>query len=262
MALAVAIVAQARRRRGGDLVGGRRAARSPESALPADARWVDHAGLGSVTLVGRPATMPAPAIEQLLWNTFDRRASTLLPGATRVDRTPTSRCTCRRRHARLAGGPVDGPVLVDRVGTWMSFADARLVRTTMGSERRRVRPLGADRLACAPHRRSGRAPIGQLADAHGVDHRLAGRDRHGDSRSASAFRIPRAATDTIHFTGAANASFTVHPMQTRTISFLIPAGSRPWTVRWCSDRYGYRNGAAVSFLSAPPRITATAGPLR
>jgi hypothetical protein len=73
---------------------------------------------------------------------------------------------------------------------------------------------------------------------------------------------PRAATDAIHFTGDANASFTVHPMQTRTISFVIPAGGRPWTVHWSSDRYGYRNGSAVSFVSAPPRLAATAGPVR
>jgi len=36
----------------------------------------------------------------------------------------------------------------------------------------------------------------------------------------------------------------------------VPAGTRPWTVHWSCDRYGYRGRAAVSFLSAPPHITA------
>ena len=64
-----------------------------------------------------------------------------------------------------------------------------------------------------------------------------------------------AAADTVHFTGEdADAAFTVQPEQTRTISFLIPAGSRPWTVHWSCDRYGYRNGSPVSFLSAPPTL--------
>jgi hypothetical protein len=32
-------------------------------------------------------------------------------------------------------------------------------------------------------------------------------------------------------------------------------------VRWLCDRYGFRNGSKVSFVAAPPRLVAAAGPL-
>ena len=48
-----------------------------------------------------------------------------------------------------------------------------------------------------------------------------------------------------------NASFTVQPDETRTISFVIPAGTRPWTVHWTCDRYGYRSGARRQLLLGP-----------
>jgi hypothetical protein len=160
-----------------------------------------------------------------------------------------------------AAGPIDGPVLVDRDSTWASFADARLVRRSAGGI---VAPFDLWAPTGA-HVRLAAEVVGLRFDdwlartgwvtvwPSQVARRLTLRISLPD---------PRAATDTIHFSGASSRSLAVQPTQTRTVTFLIPAGTRPWTVHWFCDRYGYRNGTPVSFVSGPPRITAASGPLR
>ncbi len=231
------------------------------SALPADARWVDHARVGDVTLVGLPGNNAGAGVEEVLWNSSIVNV-VRLPGAKRFDPGKVSEAHVSADGSLVTpDGPVNGAVLVDRVGTWMSLSGAHLVRTTVGTN-------AAAFDLWAPT--AGRARV--VAEAVGL---------HGDNwlaRSGSitvwpatvrrrlSLRVklpdPRAATDTIHFTGAATASLVVQPTQARTITFLIPAGTHPWTVRWFCDRFGYRNGTPVSFLSAPPRITVASGPLR
>jgi hypothetical protein len=158
-------------------------------------------------------------------------------------------------------GPVSGPVLIDRSGTWMALSGARVVRTTVGT------PAAPFDLWVPTH-----ATVRVAAEAVGLrgDNWL---ERSGSitvwpagfaRRLSLRISLPdaRAATDTIHFRGTnLRTSYAIDPLQTRTVSFLVPASSHPWTVRWLCDRYGFRNGSKVSFLAAPPRLVAAAGPL-
>jgi hypothetical protein len=259
VALAVAVLSQAI-----VAVGAGAAAVSTASAartvLPADARWIDHARVGDVTLVGPPGYNAGAGVEATLWNGSITNVVRLHserpldPGQVLEARVTQNGTLVTSK------GPVDGPILVDRTGTWLSFANARLVRTTVGTravpfdlwapEGKRVRVtaevagLNGDRWL----RRTGTITVWPANVARRFTLRVSLPDA-------------RAAVDTIHFTGDAHEALTVQPEQTRAISFVIPAGSRPWTVRWFCDRYGYRNGNEVSFVSGPPRITTVAGPI-
>jgi hypothetical protein len=123
-------------------------------SLPADMRWVDDAGLGSVTLVEPPGNNAGASVEQMLWNTSISRV-TLVPKAAVVDSHANDLLHVVADGTLVSpAGPVDGPVRVDRGRKLTPFAEARLECTTMGSDAA-LFDLCADRPACA-HRRSGR----------------------------------------------------------------------------------------------------------
>ncbi len=163
----------------------------------------------------------------------------------------------------MAGGSVSGAVLVDRRRTWTTFAGARLVRTTVGTLQAPFdlwTPVGGSHVRLVAEV-AGLGSDNWLMRTGWITVWPAAFERRLTLRVGLPSKL--AAADTIHFTGeGANTSFTVQPEQTRTISFSIPAGNHPWTVHWTCDRYGYRDGAAVSFFSAPPHITAVDGPFR
>jgi hypothetical protein len=235
--------------------------RLARSALPADVSWVDHALVGDVTLVGPPGNNPGAGIEEALWNTSITQV-VRLPRAGRFDPGQVLDARISKDGGiATSSGPVSGPVLIDRSGTWLSLAGARLVRSTVGTN---AAPFDL----WAP---TG-GPVRVVADAVGLrgDGWL---ERSGSitvwpatvaRRLSLRVSLPdaRAATDTIHFTGLhLRASYAIDPKQTRVVSFIVPAGTKPWTVRWLCDRYGFRNGSKVSFVATPPRLTAAAGPL-
>ena len=225
------------------------------TSLPADAQWVDHAAVGPVTLVEPPGSDFGSGVEQLLWNR-SITAVALLPHANNVD----SHANYPIRVATdgtlvIPSGPVTGAVLVDRTSTWTSFAGARLIRSTADSG---IAPFdlwqptgGRVRLAAEVAGLRGDDWLMRIGWITVSPARVA-------RRLTLSLDLPSrlAAADTIHFTGDADAAFTVQPNQKRTISLLIPASTRPWTVHWSCDRYGYRGHSTVSFLSAPPHITA------
>ena len=69
--------------------------------LPADARWIDHAGLGPATLIQTPATPHARAHEQLFWNRSLERML-LLDQASPIDAFASpAGANCAGRTARL-----------------------------------------------------------------------------------------------------------------------------------------------------------------
>jgi hypothetical protein len=231
------------------------------ASLPPDLRWVDHAGLTDVTLVEPPGGDAGSGIEELLWDTSLSRVA-LLPGARIVDSNANVPLQVASSGALVSPtGELSGPLLVDRASTWTRFDGATLVRSTT-------------KLPVAPFDlwRPDGGPLRLAAEVQGLrgDNWLT---RTGTitvwpadhaRRISLEVGLPSklAAADTIHFTGDVDGSFTVQPDRRRTISLLVPAGKQPWTVRWFCDRYGYRYGAKVSFLSAPPKITTVSGPLR
>jgi hypothetical protein len=235
--------------------------RQARSALPANVSWVDDARVGNVTLVGLPGNNAGAGIEESLWNSSITRV-VRMPRAERFDPGQVLDAEITQQGAFVTkNGLVSGPVLIDRSGTWISLAGARLARSTVGTN---AAPFDL----WAP---TG-GPVRIVADAVGLrgDGWL---DRAGSitvwpakvaRRLSLRVTLPdaRAATDTIHFTGPnLSASYAIDPKQTRVVSFIVPASTKPWTVRWLCDRYGFRNGSKVSFLAAPPRLTAVSGPL-
>jgi hypothetical protein len=260
VALAVAVVSQAviAVGAGASTLSTGRLART---VLPADTQWVDHAHTGDVTLVGTKGYNAGAGVETTLWNGSIRHV-------VQLNRTPAlDPGRVLDAHVTQAGslvtteGTVKGSVLVDRTGTWMSFAGARLIRTTVGTGAVPYdlwTPLGRNVRVVAEAvglegdgwlQRTGSITVWPSSTARRLTLRVSLPD-------------PRAAADAIHFSGSGvHASYLVKPEQTRTISLLVPASTKPWTVRWFCDRYGYRNGVKVSFLSAPPKLTAVAGPI-
>jgi Dolichyl-phosphate-mannose-protein mannosyltransferase len=235
--------------------------RARNTSLPADAQWIDHAAVGPVTLVEPPGSDFGSGMEQLLWNRSITGVA-LLPHANPVDSHANPRIQVASDGTLLISpGPVAGPVLVDRTSTWTTFAGAKLVRSTANSGIAPFdlwRPTG-NRVRLTTEV-AGLRGDNWLMRVGWITVWPAQVNRSLTLRLGLPGKL--AAADTIHFTGAGtNTSFTVAPDQTRTISFVIPAGTRPWTVHWLADRYGYREGAKVSFLSAPPRITPVYGPL-
>ena len=227
-------------------------------ALPPRLEWVNDANVGPVTLVEPAGDDSGAGIEELLWNSSLTQVA-LLPHASLVDSHTNLSAHALADGTLSAGGrPIDGPVLVDRGNTWTSVAGARLVRSTVGTT---AAPFDLWAPTGSRVRLAAQA-IGLRSDGWLMRTGVLTVWRSSTARRL-ALRIslpdPRAATDAIHFTGSGvSASLTVKPEQTRTISFLIPAGAT-WIVHWRCDRYGYRGNAQVSFLSAPPRLTAVAG---
>jgi len=225
------------------------------TSFPADAEWIDHSALGPVTLVESPGGDFGAAMEQLLWNRTITGVA-LLHYASPVDSHANPRIQVGEDGTlRLASGPISGAVLVDRRSTWTTFAGARLVRSTVGTE---LAPFDLWAPVGGPVRmtaevvglrsdnwlmRTGVITVWPSSHARRLTLRLA-------------IPVSGAAADTIHFTGAVLRSVTVQPLQVQSVSIVIPAGTKPWTVHWRCDRYGFRGLAAVSFLSAPPSITA------
>jgi Dolichyl-phosphate-mannose-protein mannosyltransferase len=235
--------------------------RARDTSLPADAQWIDHAGVGPVTLVEPPGSDFGSGMEQLLWNR-SLTGVALLPHANPVDSHANRRIRVGSDGTLVVpSGPIAGPILVDRSSTWTSFAGATLVRSTANTG---IAPFDLWR-PTGDHARLTTEVAGLRGDnwlmrVGWITVWPAQVNRRLTLRLGLPSKL--AAADTIHFTGAGrDTSFTVQPDETRTISFVIPAGTRPWTVHWLADRYGFRQGSEVSFLSGPPRITAVAGPL-
>ncbi len=260
-ALAVMVVAQAlvALMAGASTASTSRLARS---TLPADMRWVDDARVGHVTLLGLPGNNAGAGVEQALWNGSITQVARL-HGADRFDPGQVLDAAVTRDGTLVTrNGPVEGSVLVDRSGTWMTLNDAQLVRSTVGTSAapfdlwaptgKRVR-VAAEAVGLRSDNwleRSGSITVWPAQVARRLNLRISLPDS-------------RAATDTIHFTGLnVHTSYAIDPEQTRTVSFIVPASTQPWTVRWLCDRYGFRGQSKVSFLSAPPRISALAGPFR
>ena len=256
-ALTIAIVSQAALAAAAS-AWGTHISRLDRRALPADARWLDHARVGPVTLVGTPGNDTGAGIEQLIWNR-SIGSIVLLPRAALVDSHDNFAVRVAADGSLDATtGPVRGALLVDRARTWTSFSGARLVRSTAGAS-------GAPFDLWVPTRStSGPRLVAEVAGLMSDGWLMrTGWVTVWPANVARRFTLEvtlpdaRAATDTIHFSGNGVAkSFSIGPQQTRRISFVVPAGARPWTLTWSCDRYAYRGRWPVSFTATTPTVVA------
>jgi hypothetical protein len=115
------------------------------SLLPADARWVDNAGLGDVTLLQTPATPHAAADEQLFWNVSLKRLY-FLDNATAIDAFGSPRVKAAR-DGRLVSGrhTLRGPLLISNYAVRAELSGA--VRVARGANYELWRPTGTPRMA-------------------------------------------------------------------------------------------------------------------
>lgn len=122
----------------------RNAAAVRAAFLPADRSWVDHAGVGSVTLL-HGFGKSTDGIEQLFWNRSVTRTQPL-PWAAGLDNFDSGRTRVGTDGTLYAGSrPLTGSVLVDRTGTVVRFRGARPVSASPGY--RLWRASGTPRLA-------------------------------------------------------------------------------------------------------------------
>jgi hypothetical protein len=115
------------------------------SLLPADARWIDHARLGDVTLVQTPATPHARAHEQLFWNRSLKKVY-FLDEATAIDAfgSPRLRVT---RDGRLVsrGRTLRGPLAISNYAVRARLVGA--VAVARGAEYELWRSFSIPRMA-------------------------------------------------------------------------------------------------------------------
>ena len=232
-------------------------------ALPADLRWVDNAHVGRVTLVEPPGNDSGAGIEQLLWNRSITGVA-LLPDASLVDSHANAPIhTAADGTLNTLDGPVNGAVLVDRRphldlvrGRAARSYDSRNAPCTL-------RSLATDRQPRATDSRGRRATARQLADARRLDHGLARAGSNAASPCASACRASWRRPTRSTSRGQARTT-VVHGAAGRDADDLVRHPRRHPPVDGSLDLRSLRlsrSGAAVSFFSAPPRITAAGGPL-
>lgn len=192
--------------------------------MPADAQWVDHAGVHDVALVEAPGSIPPHALEALWWNSSVTSELVLGSGAPTDHFGGTARAHVLANGTVVVDGkPVTQPLLVQTYGSQLRFAGADVV--ARGPAFELVRPRAAARLAL-------------LADGLYSDGWLA-RDgaltvwRPGAVRLV--LSLPQEALPTALAIGAQHV--VVRPGRTKVV--VLAAKSVPHTFRWHAPRGGF-----------------------
>lgn len=208
--------------------------------LPDDARWVDHAGLGDVTLLNTPGSKREIALEQMFWNR-SVTAFARLRDADRADAFAAPRVRVARDGGLwLHGRPLRTPLLVAEYAMDAQFAGAELVRATNLFDL--WRPEGTPRLVLLT---GGRYYDGWLANTGYV---------RAWRRGRVAFRVslpPRAAATTLRLRApGVRKNVRLTPGTSRVLAF--DAKTKPWTLKWSASSWSYlTDGRAVSARATP-----------
>jgi hypothetical protein len=220
------------------------------SLLPADARWVDHAGLGDVTLLQTPATLHAAADEQLFWN-LSLKHLYFLDDASPIDAFGAARAKTARDGRLVSGGrTLKGPLLISNYAVRVQLAHA--VRVARAVNYELWRPLGTPRFAIFA---GGLYHDGWLASAGRVTVYPA-----SDGRVRGVFTLPlslppkpRAETTTLQLRGpGAKRNVTVHPGESVIVRFRV-SHRGPWTIHFNTNRPGYLgDGRPISVMAQMP----------
>jgi Dolichyl-phosphate-mannose-protein mannosyltransferase len=207
--------------------------------LPADARWVDHAGLGDVTLLNTPGSKREIALEQMFWNRsitdFAR-----LRDADRADAFAAPRVRIARDGALwLNGRLLRKPLLVAQYAMNATFSGAE---HEAGTDLFALwRPAGTPRLSLLT---GGRYYDGWLANTGYV--RAWRRGRVSMRLSLPA----HASATTLRFRGpGVRQRVRLTPGSSRLVEFT--ATTTPWTVKWSAASWSYlTDGRPVSVRSS------------
>lgn len=232
-----------------------RNARNVEAAfLPADRSWVDHAGVGEVTLMKSFGGRRSDALEQAFWNRSVNRI-VLLPWATPADVFETPRVRVGPDGAlSVDGRPLRGPLLVDNYSTTVRLRDAEHIAS--GPNYVLVRPRGQARLALYA---TGRFSDGWLA-GYGLLHLwpAPGEAPLSGHLSMSLSAPLEAVPITVTFRGKGlEQKVTIRPGETRRVSVLV-CSSGHWAAEFATDAAAQLDTRLVSVRSSVPVYRADA----
>jgi hypothetical protein len=229
------------------------AQRARATYFPPDARWVDHAKLGDVTVVNTPAASRELVLEQMFWNRSIKRLVRLRQ-ADSPDVFSAPQLTIRGDGALLLHGrPLRTALLMNEYAVTAELEGAKSVASSQLFEL--WKPVGTPRLRLLV---GGRFFDGWLADS--------GYARTWGAASTLRLRVslPRTAP------GAARIVFTsrrlrrivtIRPGATRAVRFEVPEGV--WTLRWKAPLNFLPDGRPVSVhadrLELEPLQPAAAG---
>ena len=229
------------------LLDARNSQKARETYFPADARWVDHAGLRDVTIVNTPGASRALTLEQMFWNRSITRLARLRGGG-RPDVFAAPR-------VRVAD---DGRLLVDgrTLRTPIVFTEYAMTAELRGAESIASTPLfelwkptGTPRLQLLA---GGRYFDGWLANTGYV--------RIWDTPGTLVLRLelpPRAPQTRLVFRARGQRRVVViRGGQQRRVTFSVPTGS--WTLQWNSPLRYLPDFRPVSVRADELRLVPTA----
>jgi hypothetical protein len=210
--------------------------------VPADARWIDHAHLGSVVVVHTPGAPRPLVLEQMFWN---RSADTLvrLRRAEVVDAFGEPRVRIAGDGSLFVGGkPLVRPLLLAKYAVAAEFRGAKRVRSTNVFDL--WRPVGTPRLSLLA---GGRYYDGWLATSGYV---RVWPDTSG--RVEGVLRIPLelprlVKTTRLQLSGAdLRRTVTLHPGARRVVTVHV-SSAQVWTLRFRTTGGAYlTDGRAIS----------------
>ncbi|MGB2875297.1 MAG: glycosyltransferase family 39 protein [Gaiellaceae bacterium] len=220
------------------------------SLLPPDARWVDHSGLGQVTLIQTPATPHAAADEQLFWNRSLTRLY-FLDNASAIDAFGSQRAHVAP-DGRLVSGAhtLRGPLLISNYAVRARLSGA--VSAGRGANYELWRSLGTPRMALfvgGLYRDGWLAQSGHVTVWPARDGRVRGMLRLPLSLPPK----PRSERTVLQLHGP-GFDRRVVVLPGRSLVLTIPVVHRgPWTLNFHTDRPGYLADArAISVLAQMP----------
>ena len=222
------------------------------ATFPGPAGWIDHSGAGNVTLIDTPGSDPGAALEQLFWNRSLHRA-VRQSGVQPLDTLSEPQLTAGRSGSLFTQGrQLTGAVLVDELGTWLAFDNAR--SSVSSGAYRLVQFDGTPRL--------GAEAVGLLANGWlATDGRITVWAHPEPVRLTLRLTLPRAITNqpnTVVFeTRTKTRTIRVPAGGSRLLSFDIPAGSLV-RIRFHAGAVGYSGGLPVGVYVGKPRIAAVA----
>jgi hypothetical protein len=216
--------------------------------LPADARWIDHARLGSTLLIQTPATPHARAHEELFWNT-SLEDVLFLDGATGIDAFGSKVVRLRGNGVMTVGGrSIRQPFAISNHAVRARFRGA--IRVARGNDYELWRPLTTPRMAMfvgGLYHDSWLSQSGNVKVFPAPNGRVRGTLRFvvwlpkGTEPTRVVFRAP-----------GLERAIVIRPLERRVLTFR--ADSRgPWKLRWLTKRPGYLgDGRPISVMAAEP----------
>jgi Dolichyl-phosphate-mannose-protein mannosyltransferase len=233
------------------------------SLLPPDARWVDHAGLGDVSIIQTPATQHAAADEQLFWN-LSLKHLYFLDDASPIDAFGAERVHAARDGRLVSKGrTLRGPLLISNYAVRVKLSGA--VAVGHGPNYDLYRALGTPRFALFA---GGLYQDGWLSASGHMTVWPA-----NDGRVRGVFTLPlslppkpRSETTTLQLRGpGVKRNVTVHPGESTVVRLKV-SHRGAWTLNFRTKRPGYlSDGRPISVMGQMPTFAgvycATAPPV-